>query len=126
MLDHGEALALQRSADVLLLLTAADTSAATGKIFEYLGAGRPIIALARESNQAAQIVRETNTGVAVAPDDRAAIGDALRLAASGELQRRYAPRNIERYNYPGPAQAMAELVEEAIARKASRDPDYVQ
>jgi glycosyltransferase involved in cell wall biosynthesis len=117
VLRRSEALALQRTADGLLLITSRSTSEATGKLFEYLGAGRPILALA-EGNEAERIVRETNTGVTVPPTDVNAIASALRRLASGELARAYAPRGSEQYMYPAPADAMAEVVEEAIRRRA--------
>ncbi len=116
LLDRDAALALQRAADALLLLTGSQRSEATGKLFEYLAAGRPIIALAR-GNEAERIVRETGTGLTVADDDPAAIGAALRALADGSLQRGYAPRGLERFRYPGPAHAVAELVERAIERR---------
>jgi glycosyltransferase involved in cell wall biosynthesis len=101
----------------LVLITSRNSSEATGKLFEYLTAGRPIIALA-EGNEAERIVRETNTGVAVPPDDVEAIADALRRAASGELARAYTPRGLDQYTYPAPAERMAELIEEATRRRA--------
>jgi glycosyltransferase involved in cell wall biosynthesis len=115
-LDRAGALALQRSADALLLLTSRNSGEATGKLFEYLFAGRPIVALA-ENSEAARIVQETNTGITVPPDDVEAIADALRKVVSGELTRQYAPRNLEQYEYPRPAEQMAELIEEAIRRR---------
>jgi glycosyltransferase involved in cell wall biosynthesis len=121
VLERADALALQRSADALLLLTSRNSSEATGKLFEYLGAGRPILALA-EGNEAARIVRETNTGITVSPDDVNSIAAALRRVASGELSRAFAPRGLDRFTYPGPADAMAELLEEAIVRRGERQP----
>ena len=44
LLDRGACVALQREAGALLLLTGRDRSEATGKLFEYLEAGRPILA----------------------------------------------------------------------------------
>ncbi len=119
MVSRAEALALQRSADALVLLTSRNSSEATGKLFEYLFSGRPIVALA-ENNEAARIIRETNTGVTVPPDDVDAIAAALRQAASGELARAYSPRNLEWYEYPKTAEQMAELIEEAIRRHSER------
>jgi glycosyltransferase involved in cell wall biosynthesis len=115
-LDRAGALALQRSADALVLLTSRNSSEATGKLFEYMFSGRPVVALA-ESSEAARIVRETNTGITVPPDDAKAIAAALRRVVSGELMREYAPRNLDRYQYPRPAEQMAELIEEAIRRR---------
>lgn len=122
-LHRADALALQRSADALVLITSRNSSEATGKLFEYLAAGKPILALAA-GNEAERIVRETNTGVAVSPDDVHAIADALRRAASGELVRDYAPRGVDRYAYPRLAEEMSEVIEEAIAaHEAGRSRD---
>ena len=118
VIPRAAALALQRHATALILTTSTNTGESTGKLFEYLAAGRPILALAAR-NEAARIVRETSTGVTVPPDDVDAIAAALRSAATGGLERSYAPRGVERYRYPAPAEAMAELVERAIAHRAA-------
>ena len=62
-LDRNQTLALQRRADTLLVLTegASGPSVATGKLFEYLGAGRPILVLG-EGTAAADIVRSAGAG----------------------------------------------------------------
>jgi glycosyltransferase involved in cell wall biosynthesis len=111
------ALQLQRSADALLLVTSHNKSEATAKVFEYLGAGRPIIALAGE-NEAARIVRSAAAGIVVALDDVDAIADALRAAAAGSIRPPDTAAS-EPYRYPAPALATAETVEEAIARSSS-------
>ena len=117
-LDRADVAALQRSADALLLITSSNSSEATAKLFEYLAAGRPILALAA-GNEAARIVRETRTGTAVPPDDVKAIEEALGRVARGELGRDFAPTGIDRYAYPRLAQEMDEAIEEAIARKGA-------
>jgi glycosyltransferase involved in cell wall biosynthesis len=115
-LSRPAAAVLQREADALLLLTGpGHTSEATGKLFEYLAAGRPILALAR-GNVAARIIEETRTGVTVAPDDIGAVARALEDAVDGILAATYKPRGLERYVYPRPAEEAAELIEQAIAR----------
>jgi hypothetical protein len=43
---------------------------------------------------------------------------ALRDVAAGRLEDSFAPRGLERFTYPAPAEAVAELVEEAIARRS--------
>ena len=110
---------MQRAAGTLVLITSRNRGEATGKLYEYIAAGRPIIALA-EGNEAARIIAETNTGVLVSPDDSEAIAAALRAAVGGELERAYAPRGRERYTYPAVAERMASVVETAIERRASR------
>jgi glycosyltransferase involved in cell wall biosynthesis len=118
MLDRPAALALQRAADALLLLTGLNPSEATGKLFEYLAAGRPILAVAH-GNEAARVIQETRTGVTVAPGDHAGLVAALRELALGRLGGSYAPRDLERFTYPGPARELAALAEEAITRRAA-------
>ena len=87
-LDRSVALALQRSADSLLVLAEGNDvrsarSVATGKLFEYLGTGRPVLVLGVES-EAARIVTTTGAGMAAAGDDATAIATVLeRLADHG-------------------------------------------
>jgi len=111
IVERSSALALQRSADALLLITSRNSSEATGKLFEYIGADRPVLALA-DGNEAARIVAETGIGVTVAPDDVEAIANALRRVAAGTLP--FAPRNLGRFVYPGPAEAFTRVIDEAI------------
>jgi len=115
LVTRDESLSIQRGADALLLVTGHNRSEATGKLFEYLASGRPILALA-EGNEAARIVRETGTGVAVGGGDPAGLRAALAALADGSLERAYAPRGLERFRYPGPAEAVAALIETAIGR----------
>jgi glycosyltransferase involved in cell wall biosynthesis len=117
-LPRPQALALQRRAAALLLITSDEVSQSTGKLYEYLAAGRPIVALA-DGNEAARIVEETGTGTTVAPADGDGIVAALRRVVDGDLARAYAPRGVERYIYPRPAEAIAAVVEEAVGRRAT-------
>lgn len=117
-LPHDGMLALERRADALLLVTAPQlVSLATGKLFEYLAAGRPIIALA-QGNEAARIVEETGTGVTLPMEDPEGLARAFEAALDGNLTERYSPHGLEPYVYPAPARQVAELVERAIADTA--------
>jgi glycosyltransferase involved in cell wall biosynthesis len=49
----------------------------SGKVFEYLAAGRPVLAVVPPDGAAADLIRETNAGVVVAPDDVDGIRRAL-------------------------------------------------
>ena len=55
----------------------------TGKLFEYIGSGRPILALIPEGD-AAEIIRINNLGIVAPPDDVSQIKEALRQILSGK------------------------------------------
>jgi len=113
-LDRREALALQRAADALLLLASSRrTQLLNFKLFEYLAAGPPILALAA-GTEAGRIVAEAG-GEAVAADDPDAIAGALRRLTAGELEPSD-PALRDRYSYPGVAERMAEVAERAAQR----------
>jgi glycosyltransferase involved in cell wall biosynthesis len=116
-LSRAQSIALQRGADALLLLTSPSLVwELPGKFFEYLGAGRPILALAH-GNEAARMVQETGTGVTVPPLDVEAVTEALARLARGELAAEHRPAGTERYVYPAPAQEMEREIERAIAAR---------
>ena len=74
-------LELQRDSDALLLLIPeADgrgRGVLSGKVFEYLAAERPILAVVPPDGAAAQLVRDTGAGVVAAPEDVDGIREAL-------------------------------------------------
>ncbi|HEX6117071.1 MAG TPA: glycosyltransferase [Solirubrobacterales bacterium] len=118
-LPRERALALQGAADALLLIAQSTrTQLPNFKLFEYLAAGRPILALAA-GTEAGRIVTETGAGEAVRADDPAAIEAALRALVAGELAT--PPEEARReYSYPLLAERMGEAVEAAILRRGAR------
>jgi glycosyltransferase involved in cell wall biosynthesis len=117
-LPASEARALQRQADALLLIASSRRSQlANFKLFEYLGAERPILALAA-GTEAGRIVTEAG-GEAVSAGDEAAIAAALRRFATGELEPPAAAA-VADYSYPSLAERMASAVELAIGRSSER------
>jgi glycosyltransferase involved in cell wall biosynthesis len=86
------ALELQRDSEALLLLIpdagGRGRGVLSGKVFEYVAAERPILAVVPTDGAAAELLRETGAGVVVAPDDvdgivreLAALRDAWRAGA---------------------------------------------
>jgi glycosyltransferase involved in cell wall biosynthesis len=75
-------LELQRDSEVLLLLIpeagGRGKGVLSGKVFEYLAAERPILALVPPDGAAAELIRNANAGVVVAPDDVDGIAAALK------------------------------------------------
>jgi glycosyltransferase involved in cell wall biosynthesis len=121
-LPRERALALQGAADALLLLASPQrTQLLNLKLFEYLATGRPILALAA-GTEAGRVVEETG-GAAVPADDVAAIVQALRRLAAGELQAP-APGVSGAYSYPSVAERLAEVAEGAAASARARHSPY--
>ncbi|HEX5954722.1 MAG TPA: glycosyltransferase [Solirubrobacterales bacterium] len=114
-LERERALALQREADALLLLAQPTRSQLLNiKLFEYLAAGRPILALAGDT-EAGRVVERIG-GETVRADDAAAIAAALARLAAGGLEAPAADA-VTPFTYPAPAARMAEAVELAITRR---------
>jgi glycosyltransferase involved in cell wall biosynthesis len=75
-------LELQRDSEALLLLIpeagGRGRGVLSGKVFEYLAAERPILAVVPPDGAAAELIRETGAGIIVAPEDVAGIREALQ------------------------------------------------
>jgi glycosyltransferase involved in cell wall biosynthesis len=92
--SRRRSLELQRDSEALLLLIpdsgGRGKGVLTGKIFEYLAAERPILAVVPPDGAAADLLRETAAGTVVAPDDV----DAIRTALV-DLHRRWKDGSLE-------------------------------
>jgi glycosyltransferase involved in cell wall biosynthesis len=119
-LSRPESLALQRSADALLLVTSTRLSwELPGKLSEYMGAGRPVFAIAGD-NEAARVIEETALGISVDPGDPVRIADAMeRVIKVGGITE-FAPTGLGPFRYPGPARQMEAALLEAIELRRSR------
>jgi glycosyltransferase involved in cell wall biosynthesis len=114
-LDRDRALALQRAADCLVLVAHPIRSQlANFKLYEYLSAGPPILALAA-GTEAGTIAREAGSEP-VAAGDPVAIAQALRRVARREIPPPD-PHAREEHSYPAVAERMAAAVETAIERR---------
>jgi glycosyltransferase involved in cell wall biosynthesis len=79
--SHEQAVAAMEEADGLVLLIGADSPGlrmyTSGKIYQYMSAHRPILALVPSDGEAATLVRRHKLGLVIPPDDPMAIVDAL-------------------------------------------------
>jgi glycosyltransferase involved in cell wall biosynthesis len=85
-LSHAECLRRLRSAHALLLLAQGQPDQVPNKLYEYLGAGRPVIAFVDEGGETATMLNRANSRFQVYADDpahaEAAIKSALDAAAT--------------------------------------------
>lgn len=95
---RDEALAAQARADAAILVVGTDAWEDTllpGKLFEYAGSGRPIVALANAGSDSGRLIARHGLGVATA--DTAEIAAFLRrLAADGIASRTAVPEALTR------------------------------
>lgn len=73
---HAEAIRYMQSANLLLLIipdTAGAEGILTGKLFEYIGAGRPILGIGPKDGDAAKILRECGAGEMFEREDKAGL-----------------------------------------------------
>jgi glycosyltransferase involved in cell wall biosynthesis len=117
--SHHEAIQRMRQADVLLLLIVGNEGGRKwypGKLFEYMHAGRPVLAVAPEGI-ATQLINEVGIGVAVAPHDAEQIVNVLaEIVAdpSAFCQKYYhpAPAAIAQFNRIALTQTLASVLDE--------------
>lgn len=120
-LPRVEALRFQRDSEALLLLVpdagGRGKGVLSGKVFEYLAAGRPILAVVPPDGAAAELIRETGAGVVVAPDDvngiRAALAELHARFSNGGLPAvELSERNRDRLSRRARVEEVADLLRE--------------
>lgn len=118
-LEHRRAVREMAAATALLLYVPKDDLAPSGKLFEYLASGRPLLCLASEKNLARRLVREWGAGVVADPQDEEAIRAAFlelwhRWHGAGlPDQADVRSRSLERYSRRANAARLAEVLEDA-------------
>jgi hypothetical protein len=132
-LEHHEAIRRMRESRVLLLLlndTPNTRGLLPGKLFEYLGTGRPVLCIGAEDGDAAQIIRDSADGITVDLNQEKKIEESISALYQDYLKgslpsagvspsvARYARRNIvETY-----AALMKEVIETPIAVRHKKQP----
>ena len=121
--SRAEVLALQRDSDALLLLIPENDGRGrgvlSGKVFEYLAAERPILAVVPPDGEAAALIRDTGAGTVVAPDDvdgmAAALSELDEQRRAGRLNETpLAPEWRDKLSRRARAREYAELLEAVV------------
>jgi len=117
--EHRRAVAEMWSATALLLYRPSSSLAPSGKLFEYLASGRPVLCLAHPDNLASRLVREWDAGIVVDPQEEAGIEEAILTLwqrwEDGGLpdQEEVRRRTLERYSRRANAERLARVLEDA-------------
>lgn len=124
-----DALAIQRSANALLFLEAANPAIGgilTGKLFEYLYVDTPIIGVGIGSKSTAgQLIAQTGAGV-VCGEDVALIKQTLEELLEGRHQAKRRYDLIMNYSRERQAERVAQLLEEASRHRVRDDARFRQ
>ncbi|PQB07622.1 glycosyl transferase family 1 [Polaribacter filamentus] len=113
--SHKEAIEYQKKAQVLLLLipnVAKSEGILTGKLFEYLTAKRPILAMGPETGDLSEILKNTSSGVVVGFDNEAKLTSEIRNLyqqyKTGNLQ--VNSKNIEQFHRKELTKSLSEII----------------
>ncbi|MBO8164472.1 MAG: glycosyltransferase family 4 protein [Brevibacillus sp.] len=131
-LPHKEALRLMKSADVLLLVGDVSEDAGAyipGKLYEYMGVGKPILAL-NMAGEATEIVQRFRLGQVADPTDKEAVKraylemyedwrrrrDLIQTAEEGQTADDFSER-VKPYERREQARQLARLMDELTGRE---------
>jgi glycosyltransferase involved in cell wall biosynthesis len=116
--ERKKSLAYQGAGDLLLIITLPDRRSSTSaKIFEYLYAGKPILALTYKT-VLADIIMETQTGWVVHPQEVEAIADLLgKIVTDRNFYNSLEPdmRKIEQYSIKTQMEKLEGLINSVLS-----------
>jgi hypothetical protein len=119
-LPHSECVRLERGSHILLLIKHDDDKyrgLIPGKLFEYIGARRPILAIAPEG-EAASIIQKENRGEVVSHGSPGKVADILTrlydLFLAGKLDEAYSLNELASYSRREGADALDKVMREMI------------
>jgi glycosyltransferase involved in cell wall biosynthesis len=122
IVEHGfvpqqEAIRFMEEADVLLLVMT-DPNFASGKIYEYLATGKPILAISPAGGEVEDVIWTTGAGWVISPDDpealRAVLMNILDRYSKGELAGQSRRDRVEAYARPQLAEQFAGYVKRLL------------
>ncbi len=120
-IPHNQVVEEQRKSHVLLLFVNNTPNAKgvlTGKLFEYLASGRPVLAVGPEDGDSAKIISETDSGIVVDFDDKekmkSVIMDFYQKYKDNQLVTKRS-ESVERFSRRNLAKEYVQLLNQTIA-----------
>lgn len=109
--DHQKSVEYLLSSSMLLLVIPKVENNAgilTGKFFEYMASGKPVLAIGPTDGDLAEIIRETNCGQIFGYGDSSGIGSFILDNLRAGLKRQ--TRNIDRYSRRGLTEQLSKIL----------------
>ncbi len=123
-LSHRAAIAFIKSCDLLWLTTIerpALPPSMTGKLFEYMATGKPILATVRGENEITQYLRQYRLGIAVPPEPEA-IYQAIFAFKAGKLAVK--PESISRFSRLYQASVLADFFTLTVENRTMKNQSF--
>lgn len=108
--SHSQTLSIMKGASILLYLSKPNQIVGI-KLYEYFGAGRPILGVCKECNEATRLIEHHSVGLTVACD-KDEIKQAILLAQINKFP--FMPVDIDRYNRINHAKKLSAIMEKLI------------
>ena len=110
-----------READALLLVTAPEDQAGSpgGKLYEYLAACRPILAVPGTDEFVADILQRTGHGVC-APDAEDVQAALERLASGSLIAPSWPSADLDEFTWAARSRQLVDVFESCLAQRAER------
>lgn len=122
-IPHAEAIRIMQRAGILLLITGIQEGEAafTSKVFEYLAARRPVLALIPPHGELAQFLASYPLGLVAAPDDerqiQAAILKAIQVAETAAPQPGFDDLSLQQFDRRQQTHTLAGLLDRVSGLK---------
>jgi len=115
-LPHPEALSYVKSADInLMILPNGLAETISGRVFDYIGAEKPILALVPPNGSCAEVLRSAGyTDCVVDQDDQAAVTALLGKLCAGEARLEVKDLESSPFNRKNQAKAFADLFNDVL------------
>jgi glycosyltransferase involved in cell wall biosynthesis len=118
LIPHKQIAAVQQASSVLLLLTlAGQKGVLTGKLFDYLGARRPVLAVPDDQGDVADLLQQTGAGLtASTPEQIARVLQDWRREweKTGEIQMPRNEKAVEHYSRRNQAKRLAAMLDSLV------------
>jgi glycosyltransferase involved in cell wall biosynthesis len=91
-----------------------------GKLFEYMGSGKPIIAVAPQDSEVTRVLVDVGGACVLSPGDIDGIAKLLAALCDGHPMASFAPRKpeqLEAYTRAATTRQLAGVFDEVFARK---------
>lgn len=116
-IQHKEIVRIMKGSDILLYIGGTDPRNRRNlptKLYDYIGAGQPILALVDPSFRVADVVADNDFGIVAHPDDPEAISEAIERIRSGSFNYDPSPEAIRKFTRQHSTSAYIDILNNII------------